>query len=436
MEFLRYLVYKTTNRSLLIKNAGTVAEIKTNAEANINIVGAIRKYKAKHGLHKLAEIFYRYKPLFLAFRSNSNMRPIINKIRKLAVKYHKAMRKDYLNDVTAMISRGEKINEKVLQTELSRVSIFRKVRLAQALSYRNNDEVTSILYKIRNGKSYATEFAAGNNKSSVQDTLEMVLDSIVGDVKKNVFGKKIYIPEYIEYAMPATEKQFTGDLPSGTCITVDRNMVFGVHWEDQGKQRIDLDLSLISANDAKIGWDASYRNRGRTALFSGDLTSAPLPRGASELFYLDEADESYYIMYINYFNFSESIPVPFKILVAKERVSSNFERGYMVNPNNVIGIAKTKLDVKQKMLGLVITTAENIKFYFNEAELGRGITSRGNQYTRHARKYLFDYASSTISLNDILVRAGAVLVDDNDEADIDLSPEALEKDTIISLLTQ
>jgi hypothetical protein len=211
-------------------------------------------------------------------------------------------------------------------------------------------------------------------------------------------------------------------------------MIFGIHWEDQGSQRIDIDLSLINADDVKIGWDGSYRNQGRTALFSGDLTSAPLPNGASELFYLDEKDDSHYILFANYFNFDENIPVPFKILVAKEEPTKNFEQGYMVDPNKVLCIAKTKLDVRQKVLGLVVTTPTESKFYFNESNLGSGITSSDKEYAKHARKYLFNYSSSAISLNEVLVKAGAVLVTDKSEADIDLSPESLEKDTIINLL--
>ena len=201
-----------------------------------------------------------------------------------------------------------------------------------------------------------------------------------------------------------------------------------------GDSRIDIDLSLINADDVKIGWDGRYRNRGRTALFSGDLTAAPLPRGASELFYIDEKDDSHYILFANYYNFNSSVPAPFKILVAKERPVTNFERDYMVNPNNVLCVTKSKMDVKQKMLGLIVTTPTECKFYFNESSLGKGITSSRQDYAKLARQYLFDYSSNAISLNDILRDARAILVDKREEADIDLSPESLEKDTIINLL--
>lgn len=433
VEFLRYLVFKTTDSTLLIKNKTSCDAIKAAAEGKADIVKAVRTYRDEHGLEKLAEIFYRFKPLFLAFRANSNLKPIINKIRKLAIKYHKPMKKDYLNEVTAMLKQGQRIKSNELQPALARVSTFRKVRLAQALNYRNNEDVSAIIYKVRNGKAFATDFSV-ENREQIEETLALVVSSIVEDVRGNVEGKKIFIPEGVNYALPATEKQFTGYLPSGTSITIDKNMIFGIHWEDVGGSRIDIDLSLISADDVKIGWDGSYRNRGRTALFSGDLTSAPLPRGASELFYIDEKDDSHYILFANYFNYDKDIHVPFKILVAKEQPVTNFEQNYMVNPNNVLCVTKSKMDVKQKMLGLIVTTPTESTFYFNEGNLGRGISSSHQDYAKHARQYLFDYSSNAISLNDILMKAGAIPVTDKLEADIDLSPESLEKDTIINLL--
>ena len=432
VEFLRYLVFKATGNTLLIKNKESFEAIKTAADGNPFIVKAVRDYEQKYGLEKIATIFYRFKPLFLALRANSNLKPIINKVRRLATVYHKPMEADYLNEVTAMLKHGVEVEEDVLQDKLSKVSVFRKIRLAQALQYRNGENVTSILYKIRNGKAFATEFSV-DNKEEIERVLNLVLASIVEDFRKNVEGKKIFIPEHIAYAMPATEKQFTGHFPSGTCVTVDKNMVFGVHWEDQGSQRIDLDLSLINADDTKIGWDGSYRNARRTALFSGDLTSAPLPKGSTELFYIDEADEAHYILFLNYYNFNKTIPVPFKILVAKEQISA-FKQNHMVDPNNVVCMTKSTLDVTQKVLGLVVANKTEIKFYFNESILGKGITSSRQDYAKHARRYLFEQSINAISLNDILVAAGAELVDDKTDAEIDLSPESLEKDTIISLL--
>jgi len=432
IDFLRYLLYQTIDSTLIIKNQTTITEIKKAIPGKAKIVKIIKLYQEKYGLEKLAEIFYRFKPLFLAYRANSNLRPIINKLRKLAVKYHKPLMKDYLNEITAMIKHGVEIKQEKLQIELSKVSTFRKIRLAQALQYRLDENATSILYKIRNGKAYATEFSF-NKKSQISDVLTVVVNSIIEDLKKNVSGKKIYIPSNITYAMPATEKQFTGNIPSGSSVSVDKQMIFGIHWENVGSARIDLDLSLINASNVKFGWDGLNRDDDKAVLFSGDNTDAALPHGAVELFYIDGISDTNFIMFVNYYNFNSKNIVPLKVLVAKDEILY-FEDNHMVDPNKIQCIAKTKMDIRQKLLGLIITQPSGCTFYFNESNLGKGITASTKEYAQHARNYLFEYCTNALSFHDILQKAGAIFVDKKEKADLDLSPETLEKDTIINLL--
>ncbi|KKM67244.1 hypothetical protein LCGC14_1473100, partial [marine sediment metagenome] len=429
-EFLRYVIYKSIGKTLLIKDMATIALLKETA-FDREISGLFKKYKKKYGLEKLSSIFYRFKPIFLAFKTDRNMKPIINKLRKLAIKHHKPMKSDYLNDVTAMIKRNETINKKVLWEHLDNANPFRKIRLAYALNYRTGN-AESIIYKIRNGKGWAETFDFGNSAKAKQ-TLGIVLDSLVGDIRNNVEGKKIFIPDYIKYALPATEKQFTGNFPSGTCVTVDKDMVFGVHWNNVDHSRIDLDLSLMSPETGKIGWDSSYRTDDRSILFSGDMTDAHGENGATELFYVKRKLKEEFIMFLNYYNYNESVEVPYSIIVAKEK-AGNFKKNYMVNPNNVKAIAKTKMTERQKILGLLVTTTKECRFYFSEVSVGRSITASDSEHAENSRKYLVNFYRNAISLNDLLIKAGAIIVQDEDEHDIDLSPENLEKDSIIKLL--
>ena len=427
-EFLRYAVYKSTGKTLLIKDNTTIEKIKS--KKNLDVLTLFVKYKKKYGLEKLAQIFNRFKPIFLAFRTNKQMKHITNKIRKLSKKYHKPMPEDYLNSITAKIKKGEKIEEKKLKEELSKVNTFRKIRLAYALKFRTKD-VESILYRIRNGKGYAKEFK-WSEKGVAKRILDVVLTSIIADIKKNVKGKKIYIPDNIVYTLPATEKQFTGDFPSGTYIKVPKDMIVGIHWENVDEHRIDLDLSMVNA-ERKIGWDSAYRSEDKKILFSGDITDAPLPKGASELYYVKRQRMDANIIFANYYNYNSEVEVPLKILVAKEEVKI-FSQNYMVNPNNIIAIAKTKINQKQKILGLLVTTTNECRFYFTETYLGRSITSSNLKFVENSRKFLFDFYRNTISLNEILTKAGSKLVKDKDKCDIDLSPESLEKSKIIEMI--
>lgn len=426
VEFLRYVIYKITGQTLIIKSPALIAKIKENQEINVRKLFAM--YQKKHGLERLAEIFYRFKPLWLAMRINSNLKKTINKIRRLAEKHHKPMPIDFLNTITAQIAGGKKINSLELEKELSRVNIFRKIRLAYALKFRTHD-VDSILYRIRNGKGYAAEFSF-DKKDYAKRILDVVLTSIIGDISKNVKGKKIYIPDYITYTLPATEKQFTGNLPSGSYISIPKDMVFGIYWDNVKGNRIDLDLAMMS-NDEKIGWDGIYRNDNGNILFSGDITDAEA--GATELFYVKRQVKQAYILFVNYYNFDKEMEVLFKIMIAKEEVK-DFKQNYMVNPNNIIAVTNSVIKEKQRILGLVVITTSECRFYFAETAIGVSITSRKSKYTEHSRKYLFDFYENTISLNDILMKSGAKIVREKEKADINLSPESLERNSILELI--
>lgn len=430
VEFLRYTIYKTTGKTLLIKDAATIESLKEGVNKETSAL--FEEYKSRYGLPELAKTFYRFKPIFLAMKSEEGMKPVVNSIRKLAVKHHRPMKKDYLNEITAMLKNSKHINEAVLEDHLSKANIFRKIRLAYALNYRMTN-ADSIMYKIRNGKGFASDFTF-DKKDEAGQVLAVVLRSLAKDMAKNVGEKKIFIPDYIKYALPATEKQFTGNFPSGTCITIPKDMIFGVHWNNVASKRIDLDLSLSNTQVGKIGWDSSYRTDDRSILFSGDITDAGGEHGASELFYIKKQSAQGFIVFLNYYNFEEEVDVPFSIIVARENIS-DFEKNYMINPDNVVAIAKTKIDKKQKMLGLLVATDDDSKFYFSEANVGKSISAANTDYAENCRKYLVKFNTDTISLNDMLLSAGATLTKDESECDINLSPRNIEKDTIIKLIT-
>jgi len=112
----------------------------------------------------------------------------------------------------------------------------------------------------------------------------------------------------------------------------------------------------------------------------------------------------------------------------------NLDKNYTVNPNNLISVVETKINQKEKVLGLVVASDDGCRFYFTETSIGNSITSSDSETAEQSRKYLFAFYEDTIGLGDILTQAGAELVKEKDEADIDLSPDGLEKDSILKLL--
>lgn len=420
VEFLRHLISKLTDESLVIKNKYLINKIK---ESN----GKFLDELLKQAPNNLAEIFFRFKPLFLAMKSISKNKTFFNRLRKKANELHKPLPEDYLNNVTMRIKRNS-LNLDFLKKKLGTATIFRKIRLAYALKFRENAG-DSIVYQIRNGRGWATGFHWEGN---VEDALNVVSDSIVNDIRSNVEGKTIYIPENVNYALPATEKQFTGYLPTGSYVSVPEDMVVGIHWMNTDK-RVDLDLSVISES-GKTGWDSYYKSSELSVLFSGDMTDASKPKGASELFYLKRGQNEARIMFLNYYNFNQGDECETKILVAHEK-AENFGENYMVNVNNVIASANINISKKQNVLGLIVNVNGDNRFYFANVSIGNSITSYGKEQSAHIRQYFVSRLVNSLDFKQILEMAGAKVVSEKIGGDfIDLSPNALDKLTIINLI--
>jgi len=425
VDFLRYLITKLTDESLLIKNKHLIDKIK---ESN----GKFLDQLMKSAPDDLASIFLRYKPLFLAMKSISKNKGVFNRLRRQAIRQHKPLKEDYLNNVTARLKNGT-LDFQTLTAKLEKAGIFRKTRLAYALKYRMA-QTQSIVYRIRNGKGWAADFKnIIRNSDALIHALQLVMDSIADDLDLN--GMTVYIPRHMHYALPATEKQFIGNIPVGSYILIPDNMIAGIHWFNVDNYRIDLDLASLDMDGSKVGWDSHYKTGG--VLFSGDMTTAPKPNGASELLYVKKGFSGCHLVTVNYYNFDSSVPVPTKLLVACE-TAHNFGGNYMVDTNNIL--AQTSFDItnKQNVLGLLVGENGVNKFYFSNINIGGSITSGNSDVTRHAREYLLTKTKSIVDLAHILTLAGATVVNDApDGIDyIDLSPEMLEKGSIISLLTK
>jgi len=424
VEFLRYVVSKLTDESLLIKNKDLIVKLE---KANGKFLDVLMKEAPKN----LASIFFRFKPLFLAMKKASKNTLFFNQLRRKADEMHVPLPEDYLGNVTALI-KNKSLDLKTLAMKLEKANVFRKIRLAYALKYRL-DYKQSILYKVRNGKGWATDFTWSNKYDSMtQLAYDVVLASVIEDIRANVEDKTFYIPANVFYALPATEKQFTGNLPTGTYVSVPEDIIVGIHWKNTNRS-IDLDLAVIGES-GKIGWDAGFKSFGNKVLFSGDITSAPAPRGATELFYLKKGGQEPRILTVNYYNYQKNDEVDCKIIAAQEK-PKNFSKNYMVDINNMVASAGIKISKKQNIIGLVLSVEDDNRIYFCNTSVGNSITSRANDQATHVRKYLVGVTKASIDFRDILTKAGAKVCNEiPDEGYVDLSPEALDKTTILKLM--
>ena len=481
-DFLRYMLFKLTGNTLKIQSVDMIYQIR-RSDKNKALKMLESYLTDDNSYKKLSSIFLRNKQLFLALKVKKEdveysdikvrMNRIINKLRKMSVYNHKPLPKNILDNLT---NKDISVNYDDLVKELDKITIFREMRILNGIRYRlfGND---NIVYRIRNGKSYVSTLPGKTFEyiSRLEGLNNFIMSHLISRLSDKVKGKTIYIPENVVYAVPTSEKQFFGDIPEGSYIEVPRNdnIVYGVHWKNikdgkpirrfygeeilpQGEERVDLDLKQMNKSDV-FGWDASYRSSKSDILFSGDITNAQLPDGATELFYVGQnVGNVAFLVTLNMFtNNSQDVPFEFVIANATHR-PENVSR-YALDPNNIL----YKMDAiiknmeRQKTLGL-ITISDTIRFYFNEFSLGNSVsTSRRDDITMGAFDYLNTYGKTQLKLNELLKDSGAIIVNeptiktkviknvDGNEVseiidtpvDLDLSLESITKDIIIDLFS-
>lgn len=342
-DFLRFAVYKATGKTTLVKDAETIEELKRFARTS----EAEQMFEAAD-LAVLSEAFYRFKPLFLAFKSNSKLSPTVNKIRRLAVKNHKPVSGLTASGIMNLLTENR---ECVAHNIICKADNRELIKL---INFARNELVSKAhVYNIRNGKTYVKAESESGIPYARISHLDWLTSDCLGLLKyrlAGVFsGKTFYIPAEIKYAAPTSEKQMMDVLPYGTKVYLPEDakaFCISGHWMNDVKfnphenGRIDLDFHLSSACGS-VGWNSNYRTTVRDILFSGDMTNAPAPCGAVESFRISENVDAPYELSVNVYNTSGNIP--YELLFTKDITDQcDFSRdsesmiSAVVNPANAI----------------------------------------------------------------------------------------------------
>ena len=152
-DLFRYIMYKTTGSTLIIKNKPTInAIIRSNTQFDFNTL-------SDRQLIGLASIFYRFKPLFLAFKKTctggayystpitSRNAHVINKIRRMAPKYHTPLAESVMATML-----GKAHDSTVIAETAAQMNTFQIVRLMNTIIERLNRTDEKAMYIVRNGK--------------------------------------------------------------------------------------------------------------------------------------------------------------------------------------------------------------------------------------------------------------------------------------------
>lgn len=441
VQFLRYMIYIASGSTLLIKSKETVTALKISPA---DLDEYFSRYIAENGAEKLASIFHRFKPLWLAFKQHSKyLRTTINKIRKLADKYHKPAPPKLLERLTS--ARNVDIDE--LKTELSKITTYKKISLANSILYRLAAP-QNIIYQIRNGKNFVDKYLGGINFDA-QEILNVILDSIVADIAPNVSGKKIFIPANFNYAAPVSEKNFVGNIPCGSSYTfAEKSVVVGVHWfnvvKNENEWRVDLDLHLNSKS-LDIGWQNDFtaenffNTKEEKIIFSGDMTDAPISKGgATEAYFIGETfTDDLISVNLNYYNFNENISVPFQMILADVN-QEKINRKYLLDAREIAFCVPNEISSGQMLIGYLAANENGEKiFYFHSGKMGNSRVARSDELTAQAISAMNTTLKSCLSLKEILERGGAILENvDAENCDINLNPAEVTKDILLNLFAK
>lgn len=470
-EFFRYLINVLTGKTLIIKDKATIQALKTCDRKRA--LRLILNYNEQYSVKRLSEIFNRFKPLFLALKTsqedNSNslkthiwnlfndktnalvknekqvqyrnedeikLNTIINKISHLSKKYHKPMKKSNLDIFVDWCSKHEIESnfEEQLKEKLEKAGIWKAIKLKNYLQYEETKS-TQHVYKIRNGKAWIQndykEFKFNSN-----NVLKILDAIIINKLKNNVYGKKVYLDDNLDLKLPQSEKQFVGNIPFGSSITIDKeNLLFAIQWFNVENKRVDLDLKLIS-NNYEIGWNAKYKETDKL-IFSGDVTDAPYPNGATECIYVDKTiGKTIFSLKIN--NYTNNVDnIEYDIIISKgdKRLLKN---NYVINPNDIIvKIPKTKIEKgkSEHSIGTIVIDDKNIKLVFTDLCTANRIISSNSELEDILRRYTVKESQCKCKLKDYLEKAGAIIINNSELADINLSINNLTKDSLINLFS-
>ena len=426
VDLVRWMVYKTTDNALLIKDRKTVETIRANAGViNFGIFD-------QKDLIELSKVFFRFKPILLAFKASAWNKKAINDIRRMADKNHVPMKEGFWQTVL-----GEKKDYDDIRVKAIDLNSFKIVSLIQTINERFALAIDGgkNAYFIRNGKAWVNK--DGDKVSFDIKYLTDVRDILYKTLTQRLAAKAgvVKFPTNINLACPVSEKKFAGNLPYGSAYVLSDHNYFGIYWRESDGTR-DFDLSFCDVYGNKIGWNAAYRS-GEDILFSGDMTSAR--PDATEILYFRGGVKSEGILWNNRFSGQEGSR--FRYFFGRQKIDS-LSLDYMVDPNTVEFEEWTTSERAQEMMGVVMAG----KIYPCKFGFGQGIVSGGfssvDKFEMMKRKL-----NAVVDLKKLLLDAGfqewkegMTKIDEETGKEVPVVPDYdftnLDKDTLINLFQE
>jgi len=398
-DIIRVLVYKATDKTLLIKDQETLRRV-SESETIIPV----------ELTEKLSEVFYRFKDILISFKNNPLNKRTVNKIRKLARKNHKPFVPAFWSNVLS-----EQKDFSMIEKKLDELNNFKKISILNAILQHIFNDTKIKPYIIRNGKLWVetpVESIEESKLSYLKKVFDIVYQSLIHSIAKNKC--EISLPEHLVVLAPNSEKNFMGEIPIYSYVELKSDAVIGINWRGEDGAN-DLDLSMFDSKGYKIGWNRAYYDEKKSFVYSGDMTSAN-PE-ATELLYRKNESDTEGIVKVNPYHSKENSK--YKVFFAQEAISK-LEKNYMVNPENIIYQYNDTIS-EEKIIGVF---ADN-KFIFcnfrlkNKRVSEQSITDLQLQYLKRIHGHL-------LTVEQILTDAGFTVTKSKDCV--------LSKDTVVKCL--
>lgn len=295
-------------------------------------------------------------------------------------------------------------------------------------------------YSVRNNTVWTTEKALKHDEA-----LAKKMKPITEELRRrfsHLAGKTFYIPNNIYYPIYTSGKKTVGAIPQGTVISLpvseisdNRNIIFAIHWQDTD-DRVDLDIHA-QTNSSAVGWNSGYRTDDCQTLYSGDMTAAPKPDGATEAILMKGSMQNTEVTFkVNNFTQNKE-PVPFDIIIARGS-EDGFAKNYTIDPNNIIMKLASEMtpDKSQQELGTLMLKDGVFNFIVGGYNTGNvrvsGISEIQNMRRKAALLKFEHYPMLIDFLRNVV--CFCKLHPSPDDADYDLSLEALQADTFGNML--
>ena len=418
-QLLRYCIYRTTSNPMVINSARKRKELNEYLRSYPQTINRILKqYVEENGVEPIAQQFNRYRKLWIILKhAGHESATIINRARKLSNKLnrpHKLQVLDRIND--------KNIDIEDVKKELEKVTIFKKFSLLNAIY---NAKSYDKMYVIRNGRTYSTT-KEHTSKASFK-IKNLIFSSIKKDIGNNIKGKRFYIPEGIMYAVPTSQKNFIDNIPMYTRYKMDKNSIIGIHWTNSEDGRVDLDLHYTSKN-IHIGWNSRFDSK-ENILYTGDLTDAPAPKGATEAFYIkDTLKDDFGMISVN--NYSGN-PDLFELFIGSDPEKKIYDRNGIMNAEN-LAFKFTRLsmnDDNEKCFGIIDSQEDSREFIFVDNSSGFDRVPAYSAQKEVMLSAIRSMVKNRLYLNELIEKLGGEIVLDKESADYDLSINSLVKDS-------